>query len=169
VRAFSVFPTHEEKSLNMPNHLQSRGGDDLPPSVNPPNRKSQTQQILDLLIAAGSGEVPLAEIMICAAQYNFCIHELRKRGYKILNRTETRHGVRWSWYRLESSPENLAPQSSCKKSACAQSLAAPPPSRQPQPSSSQQTLSLFPEMAVPVQQQQRPVWRDPEMNAVKHG
>jgi hypothetical protein len=169
VRAFSVFPTHEEKSLNMPNHLQSRGGDDMSPDVDPSTFKSQRTHILDLLLAAGGGEVPLAEIMLCAAQYNFCIHELRKRGYKILNRTETRNGVRHSWYRLESSPPELAPEPSRKKSARAQGVTVPPPSRQPQPSPSQQTLSLFPEMAAPVQQEQRPVWRDPEMNAVKHG
>ncbi len=69
----------------MPKHLQSRGGDDLPPGVNPPNQKSQTQHILDLLIAdrrrrsaAGRNH------RYFAAQYNFCIHALRKRGYKIL-------------------------------------------------------------------------------------
>ncbi len=142
----------------MSNHLQSRGGDDLPP-----NFSSQKQQILDLLMAAGGREVPLAEIMICAAQYNACIHELRKRGYKILNRTETRNGVRHSWYRLESSPPELAPPSARKKSARPESVPAPP-SRPPQPSPSPQALSLFPEM-----DGRRPVWRDPEMNAVKHG
>ena len=151
----------------MSNHLQTRGGDDLPPGVNPPNHKSQTQHILDLLIATAGGEVPLAEIMLCAAQYNFCIHQLRKRGYKILNRTETRNGVRHSWYRLESSPPELAPPSARKKSARVQSVPVPPPSRQPQPLP--QALSLFPEMAAPEVSPRRPVWRDPEMNAVKHG
>ena len=82
----------------MPNHqhLPSREGGALPPGFETTNHKTQRQHILDLLMAAEGGEVALAEIMVCAAQYNACIHELRKRGYKIVNRAETRNGVRWS-------------------------------------------------------------------------
>ena len=140
-----------------------------------PNFKTQRQHILDLLMAAEGGEVPLADIMVCAAQYNACIHELRKRGYKIVNRAETRNGVRHSWYRLESAPPNLTPGTpepapSRKKSARAE---VPPttPERnvQPQPSTPAQTLSLFPEMSAPAVPPQRPVWRDPELGGLKNG
>ncbi len=148
----------------MSNHLQSRGGDALPPGFS-----SQKQHILDLLMAAGGGEVPLAEIMICAAQYNACIHELRKRGYKILNRTETCNGVRHSWYRLESSPENLAPESTRKRSARAERVTVAPPLQPLKAAPSPQALSLFPEMPSAEVSPRRPVWHDPEMNAVKHG
>jgi len=167
----------------VPNHqnLQSRGGDDLPP-----NFKTQRQHILDLLVAAGGGDVPLAEIMVCAAQYNRCIHDLRKCGYKIVNRAETRNGVRHSWYRLESSPEEPAqveppPAPSRKRSPRAEpsstpltaSQTPPIPSRSSASSASlPQTLSLFPDlqqMAAPAVSPQRPVWRDPELGGVKHG
>lgn len=154
----------------MPNHqhLQSRDSESASP-----NFKTQRQHILDLLMAAEGGEVPLAEIMVCAAQYNACIHELRKRGYKIVNRSETRNGIKHSWYRLESSPADLTPRTpepapSRKKSGRAE---VPPPTLernvQPQPSSPAQALSLFPEMAAPTPPQ-RTVWRDPELNGVRH-
>jgi hypothetical protein len=163
-------PIGRGKSLKtMPNHqhLQSRGSEELPP-----NFKTQRQHILDLLMAAEGGEVPLAEIMVCAAQYNTCIHELRKRGYKIVNRAETRNGVRHSWYRLESSPADLTPRTprpepapSRKKSGRVEPSSTPAPPSQPA-----QTLSLFPEMATPsVASPQRPVWRDPELDGVKNG
>jgi hypothetical protein len=138
----------------MPNqHLQSRGSTDLPREAALSSFKTQPQLILDLLMAAEGAEVPLAEIMVCAAQYNFCIHKLRKSGYKIMNRTEKRNGVLHSWYRLESSPPQLTRDE-------------PPPS---QPTSPPQTLSLFPEMAVPAPASKRPVWRDPELGGVKNG
>jgi hypothetical protein len=152
----------------MPNqHLQPRDG-----GAASSNFKTQRQHILDLLMAAEGAEVPLAEIMVCAAQYNFCIHELRKRGYKIVNRTETRNGVRHSWYRLEMSPEN--PSLSKPPSA----TPAPDPSREKStntkpvttpPTAPLQTLALFPEMPVLPASQQRSVWRDPELGGVKNG
>jgi hypothetical protein len=156
----------------MPNqHLQSRSSE-APPEM----FKTQRQHILDLLMAAEGREAPLAEIMVCAAQYNFHIHKLRKSGYKIVNRMETRNGVKHSWYRLESSPAEFAPHEpppsaapvgSRKRSARAQHPSIPPPPSQP--TSPPQTLSLFPEMAVPAPASQRPVWRDPELGGVKNG
>ena len=62
-----------------PKHLQSRDGEAASASS---NFKTQRQHILDLLMAAEGGEVPLADIMVCAAQYNACIHALRKLGYR---------------------------------------------------------------------------------------
>jgi hypothetical protein len=159
-------PIGRGKSLKtMPNHqhLQSRGGEELPA-----NFKTQRQHILDLLMAAEGGEVPLAEIMVCAAQYNACIHELRKRGYKIVNRAETRNGVRHSWYRLESSPADLTPRTREPAPSRKKSGRVEPPSTSlpaPQPA---QTLSLFPEMATPASPQ-RPIWRDPELDGLKNG
>lgn len=167
------------------NHLQSRDAQAAPVHAatvhaatvhdeSQPNFKTQRQHILDLLIAAEGGEVPLADIMVCAAQYNACIHALRKRGYKIVNRAETRNGIKHSWYRLESSPPELLTPSPRNKSARA--TPAPPLSSAsvatssiPQPA---QTLSLFPDLAetsAPAVSSQRSVWRDPEMGAVKKG
>ncbi|HSK42517.1 MAG TPA: hypothetical protein VLA83_01380 [Candidatus Binatia bacterium] len=157
-------------------HLQSREGGALPPGSETTNHKTQPQHILDLLMAAEGAEVPLADIMICAAQYNTCIHELRKRGYNIVNRAETRNGVKHSWYRLESSPVDLTPRTpgpepapSRQKSGCAE----PAPSRSettrtPHSSAPAQALSLFPEMPAPAASPQRYVWRDPELNGLKN-
>ena len=137
------------------------------------NFKTQRQHILDLLMAAEGAEVPLADIMVCAAQYNACIHALRKRGYKIVNRSETRNGVKHSWYRLESSPTDLTPRTpepapSRKKSSQAQPLPSSAPATfTPQSIEPAQTLSLFPEMPAPAPQ--RSAWRDPELDGLKNG
>ncbi len=146
--------------MSTQKHLQSRDSE-----AASSNSKTQRQHILDLLMAAEGAEVPLAEIMVCAAQYNACIHELRKRGYKIVNRAETRNGVRHSWYRLESSP--VEPMPGTRKKAV--KPAPPSPSETthtPQSSEPAQTFSLFPEMLAPAPQ--RSVWRDPELNGVRH-
>jgi hypothetical protein len=155
----------------MPNHqhLQSRGGTDLPREAASSTFKTQQQHILDLLMAAEGADVPLSDIMVCAAQYNVCIHQLRKRGYKIVNRSETRNGVKHSWYRLESSP--VEPMPGTRQKAAAVKPAAPSPletTHEPQSSDPAQTLSLFPEMPAPAASPQRPVWRDPELDGVRH-
>ena len=153
------------------NHLQSREGTDLRLEAASSNSKTQRQHILDLLMAAEGAEVPLADIMVCAAQYNACIHELRKRGYKIVNRAETRNGVKHSWYRLESSPVEPMPGTpSRKRSSRTESLPpSEPASFPPRSSEPAQPLSLFPEMSAPAASPQRSVWRDPELGGVKHG
>jgi hypothetical protein len=142
-------------------HLPSREGGALPSGSETTNHKTQHQHILDLLMAADGAEVPLTEIMVCAAQYNCCIHQLRKRGYKIVNRSEIRNGVTHSWYRLESSPAEPMPGTRKKNARPeAQAEAAPP-------SYHAQARSLFPEMEAPATTQ--PVWRDPELGALKNG
>jgi hypothetical protein len=146
----------------MSKHLQSRDGE-----AASSNFKSQPQHILDLLMAAEGAEVPLADIMVCAAQYNYCIHALRKRGYKIINRWEMRDGVKHSWYRLESSPADLTPRTPESAPSRKKSGRAEPPSTSPQQSQPAQTLSLFPEM--PAQAPQQSAWRDPELNGLKNG
>jgi hypothetical protein len=154
--------------VNDNKHLQSRDGTDLRLEAASSNFKTQRQHILDLLMAAEGAEVPLADIMVCAAQYNACIYELRKRGYKIVNRAETRNGVKHSWYRLESSPSDLTPRSPEPSPSRKKSGRVEPPST-PLPSQPAQTLSLFPEMPAPATPPQRSVWRDPELDGVKNG
>lgn len=172
------FPARARKELTTVTdnkHLQSRDGADLRLEAASSNFKTQRQHILDLLMAAEGADVPLADIMACAAQYNRCIHDLRKGGYKIVNRAETRNGVKHSWYRLESSPTDLTPRTpgpeptrSRKKSASAEpALSRAETARTPRSSEPAQPLSLFPEMAVPASPQ-RPVWRDPELDGVKN-
>jgi hypothetical protein len=70
----------------------------------PESSSSQRARILRLLIEARGREVPLPEISSLAAQYNARLFELRRLGFKILNRTEEREGVRHSWFRLVSVP-----------------------------------------------------------------
>lgn len=151
------------------NHLQSRDATALPQEAASSNFKTQRQHILDLLIAAEGAEVPLADIMVCAAQYNKCIYDLRKAGYKIMNRADTRNGVKHSWYRLESSPADLTPRTPEPAPSHRKSGRVEPPSTSLPPSGPAQTLSLFPEMPASAASPQRPVWRDPELGGVKHG
>ena len=161
-------------TMPNPNHLQSRDGTDLPGEAASAasNFKTQRQHILDLLMAAEGTEVPLAEIMVSAAQYNRCIYDLRKLGYRIVNRSETRNGIKHSWYRLESSPADLTPRTaeaapSRKKSSRVQPLPpSAPASFSAQSSQPAQTLSLFPEM--PASAPQSSAWRDPELGALKN-
>jgi hypothetical protein len=64
--------------------------------------KTQGAAILAELINARGAFVPLPEILKHAAQYSARIHELRRMGFKIENKTEIRDGVRHSWFRLEN-------------------------------------------------------------------
>ena len=66
----------------------------------PESANSQRARILNLLIAARGGEVGLPEISALAAQYNARLFELRRLGFKIVNRTQEIDGVRHSWFRL---------------------------------------------------------------------
>ena len=87
------------------------------------SRVAQQTKILELLVAARGGWVPLPDVMRCAAQYNARIYELRHQGYCIRNRTRIVIRIRHSWYRLE----NITPMS-------------PPPPAKPKPSSVQPSL-----------------------------
>jgi hypothetical protein len=71
------------------------------------SRSAQRGKILDALISAKGGWVPLPKITACAAQYNARIFELRRMGFKIVNRTRDVDGVRHSWFRLESKPAEV--------------------------------------------------------------
>ncbi len=73
-------------------------------------RRKQRDAILAILVAARGQWVPLPEITKCAAQYNTRIFELRRLGFRILNRTQDVGGERHSWFRLELSVPVSAPQ-----------------------------------------------------------
>jgi hypothetical protein len=68
----------------------------------PSSRSNQRARILALLISARGDWIPLPQIAACAAQYNARVFDLRRMGFKIVNRTRDVNGVRYSWFRLES-------------------------------------------------------------------
>jgi hypothetical protein len=64
--------------------------------------KTQRDRVLELLIRAKGGWVPLPEILaLHIAQYNSRVHELRKLGYAIQSRQERRDGRVHSFFRLD--------------------------------------------------------------------
>ena len=66
------------------------------------NCATQRECILERLIDARGGWVPLPKIAACAAQYDARIHELRRMGFQIpAPRIETVNGQRHTWYPLE--------------------------------------------------------------------
>jgi hypothetical protein len=78
------------------------------------SRRNQRDVILDVLQRARGQEVPLPAILsLRISQFGARIKELRAEGHIIRNRIEHRDGQVFSWYRLESSPddpkEQLAP------------------------------------------------------------
>src|SRR5580704_10388945 len=73
-----------------------------------PNAKTQRGEILGLLIKAHGDWVPLPQVTACAAQYNARVYELRRLGFKIVNRARDVDGVRHSWFRLESKPAEVS-------------------------------------------------------------
>ena|SRR6266478_2979757 len=73
------------------------------------SRSTQRAKILNVLISARGDWVPLPRITACAAQYNARVYELRRLGFKIVNRTRDVDGVRRSWFRLESGPVAPSP------------------------------------------------------------
>ena len=73
-------------------------------------RASQRSQILGLLIAAHGDWVSLLSIKAKACQYNARILELRRLGFRIVNRIREVDGVRMSWFRLESVPPAVRPK-----------------------------------------------------------
>jgi hypothetical protein len=65
---------------------------------------SQCDKVLGVLREANGDWVPLPKIAACALQYGARILTLRRRGYRIVNKTEYVNGVRHSWFRLETGP-----------------------------------------------------------------
>jgi hypothetical protein len=66
--------------------------------------KTQRAKILRLLLEAKGRELPAFGMARLALQYSARIHELRKLGFDIQNRSETVKGQRRSWFRLAMTP-----------------------------------------------------------------
>ena len=66
----------------------------------PPSVQTQRGRILAVLTQARGEWVPGPEIFRLAAQYSARVHELRKLGFKIENKTAMIDGQRHSWFRL---------------------------------------------------------------------
>jgi hypothetical protein len=63
---------------------------------------SQQSRLLDTLASVRGEWVPLPRILeLKISQFGARILELRRLGYRIVNRTENVNGKRHSWYRLE--------------------------------------------------------------------
>jgi hypothetical protein len=59
------------------------------------SHKNQRSKLLAVFVRAACGEVPLTEILgLGIAQYSAPIHELRKLGFRISNRTQVIDGIR---------------------------------------------------------------------------
>ncbi len=126
----------------------------------PSERRSQDVRILKLLIDAHGAEVPLPNIMRCAAQYNACIHGLRKAGFRILQRSENCNGILHSWYRLEIEvPEDLSPKEGIRRE----------PRRAVEPALNMQLFPTQPEPPQSKPAQPATIWRDPEMGGNARG
>jgi hypothetical protein len=122
----------------------------------PAERRSQAVRILKLLLEAQGADVPLPTVMRCAAQYNACIHTLRRAGFRILNRSENSNGILHSWYRLEvSGLDGTAPTPELT-----------PPRRTKRPA---ENMQLFPQETPPAKPAQPATWRDPEMGGLSRG
>jgi hypothetical protein len=70
-----------------------------------PNRNTQCDRFLGLLIKARGGRVSLPAILALGiAQYNARVHELRRMGFAIVNERERVNGQLRTWFRLISGP-----------------------------------------------------------------
>lgn len=67
-------------------------------------RKNQSQRILELLQSRGSQWTEASELAGIALQYCRAVNTLRKSGVEIENRTETREGRVFGFYRIKAAP-----------------------------------------------------------------
>jgi hypothetical protein len=66
-----------------------------------PQRPNQRQKLLKLLRENSGQWVGLPRILdLRISQYSARVHELRKMGYRIENKTKHCNGQVWSWFRL---------------------------------------------------------------------
>jgi len=80
------------------------------------DRKSQDARVLRLFLDRRGHDIPLPMIMKCAAQYNACIHSLRRAGFRIVNFSSRQNGILHSWYRLEmEDPQDLSTNCNLRK------------------------------------------------------
>jgi hypothetical protein len=68
-------------------------------SLAAPSRKSQRQQILEVLLAT-EGEIPSVALSRISLQYGARIKELRELGFSITNRVERRSGQVHGFFQL---------------------------------------------------------------------
>lgn len=82
------------------------------------SRSTQRDRLLQFLISAHGAWIPLPQILeLKISQFGARLLELRRLGYRIVNRTENVNGKKYSWYRLETATktgqrpehENIAP------------------------------------------------------------
>jgi Helix-turn-helix domain len=67
------------------------------------DKKTQRAQILRLLVEAKGEEVSLQRILdLRISQFGSRIYELRRLGFRIINRTVRAEGQVRSWFRLEN-------------------------------------------------------------------
>jgi hypothetical protein len=111
----------------------------------PPNVGTQRGAILNLLVAANGGWVPLPEILaLKVAQYNARLSELREQGFKIINRTERVNGKTHSWFRLELGFESQQHSSSLQIRTNEPKRVEQRPSKEGVEETPAETSSLFP-------------------------
>jgi hypothetical protein len=79
--------------------------------VSADNHKTQRGRLLKLLLDPRGDWVSLSDILaLNIAQYSARIHELRRLGFTIENKTETVDGKRHSWFRLiRNEPQQALP------------------------------------------------------------
>lgn len=65
-------------------------------------RITQRDRLREVLLAARGDWIPLPQILeLKISQFGARLLELRRLGYRIVNRTENVNGKKCSWYRLE--------------------------------------------------------------------
>jgi hypothetical protein len=71
---------------------------------------TQRSKILAELVSARGDWVPLPSILeLTISQFGARIFELRRLGFRVVNRTRNVNGVKHSWYRLEPGPGAPSP------------------------------------------------------------
>src|SRR5438128_26192 len=70
----------------------------------PRNRKNQEERIIALMHASWPSWVPAVALSRISLQYGSRIFALRRKGWRISNRTETRDGLKYGYFRLGERP-----------------------------------------------------------------
>ena len=67
------------------------------------SRATQRDRLLQFLTSAHGAWIPLPRILeLKISQFGARLFELCRLGYRIVNRTESVNGKKYSWYRLET-------------------------------------------------------------------
>jgi hypothetical protein len=84
------------------------------------SRITQRDRLRELLLAAHGGWIPLPQILeLKISQFGARLLELRRLGYRIVNRTENVNGKKCSWYKLEpaSTPDRHSEHQNISRAA----------------------------------------------------